>query len=126
MATLRFDKLTVKAQEALQAAQQFGAQSGQQQIEPIHLLWALLTQNDGVVPPLLSKLGVSPESLVSEIDRAVANLPKVSGVGENFLGKATDDALSRAFDEAARFKDDYVSTEHMLLGIASGGREACG
>ena len=118
MATLRFDKLTVKAQEALQAAQEFGSQSGQQQIEPIHLLWALLTQNDGVVPPLLSKLGVSPESLVSEIDRAVAKLPKVSGVSENFLGKATNDALSRAFEEAARFKDDYVSTEHMFLGIA--------
>jgi ATP-dependent Clp protease ATP-binding subunit ClpB len=123
MATLRFDKLTVKAQEALQAAQEFGAQSGQQQIEPIHLLWALLAQNDGVVPPLLSKLGVSPDSLVSEIDRAVAQLPKVSGVSQNFLGQATNDALSRAFDEAARFKDDYVSTEHMLLGIASGGRE---
>jgi ATP-dependent Clp protease ATP-binding subunit ClpB len=123
MATPRFDKLTVKAQEALQAAQDFGAQSGQQQIEPIHLLWALLAQSDGVVPPLLSKLGVSPESLVGEIDRAVAKLPKVSGVSQNFLGQATNDVLSRAFDEAARFKDDYVSTEHMLLGIASGGRE---
>jgi ATP-dependent Clp protease ATP-binding subunit ClpB len=123
MANLRLDKLTVKAQEALQAAQEFGAQAGQQQIEPVHLLWALLTQNDGVVPPLLSKLGVAPESLVPEIDRAVARLPKISGVSQNFLGKATNDALSRAFDEAARFKDDYVSTEHMLLGIASGGRE---
>ena len=71
-----------------------------------------------MVPPLLSKLGVSPDSLVSEIDRAVAQLPKVSGVSQNFLGQATNDALSRAFDEAARFKDDYVSTEHMLLGIA--------
>ncbi|MGA8102491.1 MAG: AAA family ATPase [Candidatus Acidiferrales bacterium] len=123
MANLRLDKLTVKAQEALQAAQEFGAQAGQQQIEPVHLLWALLTQNDGVVPPLLSKLGVAPESLVPEVDRAVARLPKISGVSQNFLGKATNDALSRAFDEAARFKDDYVSTEHMLLGIASGGRE---
>jgi ATP-dependent Clp protease ATP-binding subunit ClpB len=123
MATLRFDKLTVKAQEALQAAQEYGAQAGQQQIEPIHLLWALLAQNDGVVPPLLSKLGISPDSLVQEIDRAVARLPRVSGVSQNFLGQATNDALSRAFDEAARFKDDYVSTEHMLLGIASGGRE---
>ena len=73
MATLRFDKLTVKAQEA---AQEFGAQSGQQQIEPIHLLWALLAQNDGVVPPLLSKLGVSPERVITEIDSAVARLPK--------------------------------------------------
>ena len=55
---LRFDKLTVKAQEALQAAQEIAARSGQQQIEPLHLLWALIAQGDGVVPPLLEKLGV--------------------------------------------------------------------
>ncbi len=59
---LRLDKLTVKAQEALQAAQEMGARSGQQQIEPLHLLWALVAQGDGVVPPLLAKLGVAPES----------------------------------------------------------------
>ena len=55
---LSFDKLTVKAQQALQAAQEMGGREGQQQIEPLHLLWALLAQGDGVVPPLLEKLGV--------------------------------------------------------------------
>ena len=58
---LSFDKLTVKAQQALQAAQEMGGREGQQQIEPLHLLWALLAQGDGVVPPLLEKLGVSPD-----------------------------------------------------------------
>ena len=57
---IRSDKFTVKAQEALQAAQEMGERSGQQQIEPLHVLWALVAQGDGVVPPLLEKLGVSP------------------------------------------------------------------
>ena len=56
----RFDKLTVKAQEAMQAAQEMAARYGQQQVQPLHVLWALLAQGDGVVPPLLEKLGVSP------------------------------------------------------------------
>ena len=68
---LRFDKLTVKAQEALQAAQEMGARSGQQQIEPLHLLWALVAQGDGVVPPLLEKLGVSPTALAAEVEKQV-------------------------------------------------------
>jgi ATP-dependent Clp protease ATP-binding subunit ClpB len=123
MATLRFDKLTVKAQEALQAAQERGARSGQQQIEPLHLLWALVAQGDGIVPPLLSKLGVAPEALAKEVDRAIDRLPKVSGVAQHYLTQATNDVISRAFDEADQFKDEYVSTEHLLLGISSGGRD---
>ena len=121
---LRFDKLTVKAQEALQAAQEMGAKSGQQQIEPLHLLWALVAQGDGVVPPLLAKLGVSPESLAAEVERQIERLPKVSGVSQNYLSQALNDVVSRAFDEATRFKDEYVSTEHLLLAIASGGHDA--
>jgi len=116
---LRFDKLTVKAQEALQAAQEMGARSGQQQIEPLHVLWALVAQSEGVVPPLLEKLGVSPASLAGEIEKQIGRLPQVSGVTEQFLSKASQDALERAFGEAERLKDDYVSTEHILLGIAA-------
>ena len=121
---LRMDKLTVKAQEALQAAQEMGARSGQQQIEPLHLLWALVAQGDGVVPPLLSKLGVAPEILAKEVERQIERLPKVSGVSQQYLSQALNELLSRAFDEAARFKDEYVSTEHLLLAIASGGHDA--
>jgi ATP-dependent Clp protease ATP-binding subunit ClpB len=123
---LRLDKLTVKGQEALTAAQEFGGRSGQQQIEPLHLLWALAAQGDGVVPPLLEKLGVSPARLASEIEKQVERLPKVSGAGEQYLSPATNKVLERAFDEAQRLKDEYVSTEHILLGIAGADRDPAG
>jgi ATP-dependent Clp protease ATP-binding subunit ClpB len=123
---LKFDKLTVKAQEALQAAQEFSARSGQQQIEPLHLLWALAAQGDGVVPPLLEKLGASPTTLSSEIEKQIARLPKVSGASEQSLSRASDAALEKAFDEAQRLKDEYVSTEHILLAIANAQNDPAG
>ncbi len=123
---LRFDKLTVKAQEALQAAQEMGGRTGQQQIGPLHLLWALVAQGDGVVPPLLEKLGVSSTRLAGEIEKQVERLPKVSGVAQQYLSPATNEILERAFDEAQRLKDEYVSTEHMLLAIAGADRDPAG
>jgi ATP-dependent Clp protease ATP-binding subunit ClpB len=120
---IRQDKLTVKAQEALQAAQEMGARSGQQQIEPLHLLWALVAQGEGVVPPLLSKLGVAPETVAKEVERQIERL-KVSGASQQYLSQGLNDVVSRAFDEAAKFKDEYVSTEHLLLALASGGHDA--
>jgi len=123
---LRFDKFTVKAQETLQAAQEMGWRAGQQQIEPLHILWALVAQGDGVVPPLLEKLGAAPTTLASEIQKQVDRLPKVSGVSDQFLSKTSNETLERAFDEAQRLKDDYVSTEHILLAIAAGDRDPAG
>ena len=120
---LRFDKFTVKAQEALQAAQEMSARSGQQQVEPLHLLWALVAQQEGVVPPLLEKLGASPASLAAEAEKQIERLPKVSGAGEQFLGRAANDVLEKAFGEAERLKDEYVSTEHILLAISAAGRD---
>jgi ATP-dependent Clp protease ATP-binding subunit ClpB len=122
----RLDKLTIKAQEALQAAQEMGARSGQQQIEPLHLLWALVAQADGVVSPLLEKLGVSPASLSSEIESQIGRLPKVSDLSQQYLSPATNKVLERAFDEAQHLKDEYVSTEHILLAIAADSRDAAG
>jgi ATP-dependent Clp protease ATP-binding subunit ClpB len=123
---LPLDKLTIKAQEALQAAQEMSARSGQQQIEPLHLLWALIAQGDGVVPPLLEKLGARPERLAGEIESQVGRLPKVSGASQQYLSQASNDALQRAFDEAGRLKDEYISTEHILLGIAGLDRDPAG
>src|SRR5271155_4932338 len=123
---LRMDKLTVKGQEALQAAQEMGARSGQQQIEPLHMLWALAAQGDGVVPPLLEKLGVSPTALAGEIEKQIERLPKVSGASEQSLSRSSNEVLDKAFDEAQRLKDEYVSTEHILLGIASADRDPGG
>jgi ATP-dependent Clp protease ATP-binding subunit ClpB len=122
----RFDKLTVKAQEAMQAAQEMASRNGQQQILPLHLLWALIAQGDGVVPPLLEKLGVSPTQLGAEVEKQVERLPKVSGVSEQYLSPEANKVLERAFEEAQRLKDEYVSTEHILLGIASIKRDSAG
>jgi ATP-dependent Clp protease ATP-binding subunit ClpB len=123
---LRFDRLTVKAQEATQAAQEMAARSGQQQVEPLHLLWALVAQGDGVVPPLLEKLGVAPTGIASEIEKQLGRLPKISGVSEQYLSKASNEALERAFEEAGRLKDEYVSTEHILLAISRSDHDPAG
>jgi ATP-dependent Clp protease ATP-binding subunit ClpB len=123
---LRYDKLTVKAQGALQEAQEIAARANQQQIEPVHLLAALLAQSDGLVAPLLSKLGVSPDTVSAEVRREIDRLPKVSGAAQQFLSPASNEVLSKAFDEAAHFKDEYVSTEHILLAIANLSRDPAG
>ena len=123
---LRYDKLTVKAQEALQAAQEMGARANQQQIEPLHILWALVAQGEGVVPPLLEKLGVAPTRLASEIEKQVARLPKVTGISQQHLSNSSNEVLERAFDEAQRLKDEYVSTEHILLSIAAASKDPAG
>src|SRR5712672_1073657 len=114
---LRFEKMTVKAQEAVQSAQEVAASHENQQIEPIHLLAALVAQADGVVPSLLTRLGVRTDALAGEIERELGRLPKVQGFSQQTSGRALNDVLERAFDEAQRFKDEYVSTEHMFLAI---------
>jgi ATP-dependent Clp protease ATP-binding subunit ClpB len=123
---LRMEKLTVKAQEAVQSAQEVAAKHENQQIEPVHLLAALVGQADGVVPPLLSRLGIRPEALSQEIEREIGRLPKVSGFGQQHMGRPLNDALERAFKEAEQFKDEYVSTEHMFLAIARQDRDPAG
>jgi len=123
---LRYDKLTVKAQEALQAAQDLAAKRSQQQIEPLHLLAALVAQRDGVVPPLLSRLGVRPESLEAEIETQLSRLPKVSGVSQQHLSTVSNEVLEAAFEEAEKFKDEYVSAEHILLAIAARAKDPAG
>src|ERR1700719_1645692 len=123
---LRFEKMTVKAQEGVQSAQEIAASHENQQIEPIHLLLALVTQADGVVSPLLARLGIRAELLTQEIEREIARLPRVTGFAQQHMGKPLNEVLERAFDEAQRFKDEYVSTEHMFLAIAGQDRDPAG
>ena len=123
---LRFEKLTVKAQEAVQSAQEIAAQHENQQIEPIHLLAALVAQEGGVVPPLVNKLGMRAEVLSQDIDKEIARLPKVQGFGQQHMSRAENQVLERAFKEAETFKDEYVSTEHLFLAIASEDRDPAG
>ena len=123
---LRFDKMTVKAQEALQEAQEVAASRQNQAVEPLHLLAALIQQADGVVPPLLARLGIRSEQLKQDLEREIGRLPKVQGFGQQHLGRALNDVLEKAFDEAGKFKDEYVSTEHMFLAIAGADRDPAG
>jgi ATP-dependent Clp protease ATP-binding subunit ClpB len=123
---LRFDKMTVKAQEALQQAQEIAARYENQAVEPIHLLAALAEQQDGVVPPLLARLGIRAELLTQDIEREIGRLPKVQGFAQHHLSRALNDILENSFDEATKFKDEYVSTEHLFLAIAAADRDPAG
>src|ERR1700694_2062338 len=122
----RFEKMTAKAQEAVQSAQEIAARHENQQIEPVHLLAALVAQEGGVVPPLVTKLGIRPEALSQEIEREISRLPKVQGFGQQHMGTAVNRVLERSFKEAEKFKDEYVSTEHLFLAIANEDRDPAG
>jgi ATP-dependent Clp protease ATP-binding subunit ClpB len=123
---LRFEKMTVKAREALQSAQDIAATHENQAIEPVHLLSALVAQVDGVVSPLLARLGIRSELLNQELEREIGRLPRVTGFAQQNMSRALDDVLQRAFKEAENFKDEYVSTEHMFLAIAAADRDPAG
>ncbi|MDD5542242.1 MAG: ATP-dependent chaperone ClpB [Acidobacteriia bacterium] len=115
---MRFDKFTLKAQEAIQAAQDLASKQNHQQLESLHLLMALLLQPEGVVLPTLQKLGAPSNAVVADTERALETLPKVSGGASQFISPALNQILEHAFKEADQFKDEYVSTEHLLLAIA--------
>src|SRR5881396_3512911 len=115
---MRLDKLTVKAQEALQAAQALASEHGHQSIEPEHLLHALVAQKDGVVAPILGKLGVRADTLASQVDAALEKIPQVRGGSGQYMGERLRAALERAQKQAESMKDEYVSTEHLLVAIA--------
>ncbi len=115
---MRLDKLTIKAQEAIQAAQSLADQHEHQAVEPEHLLAALLQQREGVVAPLLAKLGARADGVQRHVEADLARLPRVRGGGAQYLGERLRATLERAQREAERLKDEYVSTEHLLIGIA--------
>src|ERR1700674_4570292 len=114
---IRWDKFTVKAQEAVQRANSLASEHGNPELMPVHLLAALIEDKEGIVPPVLEKIGIGPQAIVSEHDGQSETMPKVSGGGatEASLSPALNQLLERAFKEADNFKDEYVSTEHLLL-----------
>ncbi len=116
---IKWDKFTVKSQEALQVAQGSAAENGNPEVLPLHLMAALLEDKEGVVRPVLEKVGVAVPQLQSAIHAAIAKLPKVQGAAQQpGLSQALNKVLDGAFKEAENFKDDYVSTEHLLLSLA--------
>ncbi len=115
---MRFDKFTIKSQEVIQNAQTLAGRHGNQQIEPVHLMAAMLDDKEGIGGSVVKKLGVSPDVVVREISEAIEKLPKVSHTGDTYLSPRTKGVLDAAFTEAATMKDEYVSIEHILLAIA--------
>jgi ATP-dependent Clp protease ATP-binding subunit ClpB len=115
---MRLDKLTVKAQEILQAAQSLADQGNHQAIEPEHVLLALLQQQEGIVGPLLAKLGARPETIAREIEAELGKIPRVQGGGRQYASPRLEGVVNRAWDEAQRLRDEYISTEHLLIAIA--------
>src|SRR5437588_481678 len=113
----RFEKFTEKSQEALQAAAREASGRGQQAIEPEHLLLALLTDEGGLTRPLLEAAGGSPQAIQPAAVSLVERLPRVSG-GQSHLSNALTAVLERAEKEAEALKDEYISTEHLLLAMA--------
>ena len=116
----RLDKLTQKAQEALQQAQSIAQQADSQVLFPLHLLVALAQEKEGIVRPVLEKCNVPPDAIVQEAQRMLASLPKTAGMQQPglYLSQPMNQVLEHAFDEATRFKDEFVSTEHLLLAMA--------
>ena len=113
---IRWDKFTVKAQEAVQRANEIAAEHGNPEILPVHLLAALIEDREGIVSPVLEKLGVGREAVLSDVYKEIERLPKVSGgANQPQMSPALNQLLERAFKEADNFKDEYVSTEHLLL-----------
>lgn len=115
---MRWDKFTVKAQEAISEAQKKAEESGHQMIENEHVLYALLQEKDGTVESILEKLGTSPAAVKKDLERELSKLPRVEGAGAQvYIGPILKRSLDVASAEAERLKDEYVSTEHVLIGI---------
>jgi len=116
---IRWDKLTVKAQEAVQRANDLASEHGNPELQPVHVLAALLEDREGIVAPLLERVGLPVQSVQSQAVAAIDRLPKVSGGGaaQASLSSAANQLLEEAFKEASNFKDEFVSTEHLLLAM---------
>jgi len=115
---IKWDRLTVKSQEAVQAASGHAAENGNPEVLPLHLMAALLEDREGVVIPVLEKVGVPVEQLLSGVNAAITKLPKVQGGGQPGMSAALQKVIEQGFKEAENFKDDYVSTEHLLLALS--------
>ena len=118
---MKYDNFTVKAQDALNEASALAQRNDNGQIEGCHLLLALLEQKDGLVPPLLARIGADAEAAAGNCRAGIAALPKVYGeAAQVYLSQGVSKALAKAEGEAAALKDDFVSTEHILLALADG------
>ncbi|MCC8120111.1 MAG: ATP-dependent chaperone ClpB [Bacteroidales bacterium] len=113
---MNFNNFTIKSQEAIQKAVEITKSSGQQAIEPVHLLKAVMEEGESVVKFIFAKIGASPMQLAGQIDREISNLPRVSG-SEPYLSRTSNDVLQKALDIAKKNGDEYVTLEALLMAI---------
>jgi ATP-dependent Clp protease ATP-binding subunit ClpB len=123
---MRADKLTIKSQEALSEAQSLASARGHAAVEAAHLLAALLAQPEGSTLPVLQKLGVSPNAVQAAVEGLLSRHPKVQGGAQPRLADGLGRVLETAFKEAEALKDEYVSTEHLLLALAADAKDPAG
>jgi ATP-dependent Clp protease ATP-binding subunit ClpB len=123
---MRWDKFTVKSQEAIQAAQAKAEALGHAEVRPEHLLAVFLAQDENIVVPVLAKIGVDRAKLAHDIEKSLGSLPKVQGGGEAALSPALRQVLAEAEKEADKLKDEYVSTEHLFLAMLKDGASGAG
>ena len=116
---MTINNLTIQAQEALQSAMSLATGHGQQAVEPLHILEAIVTEDDSVGVYLLQKLGVNINALRSMLKQEIDRLPKVSG-GDPYFSRESSEAIQKAGDFTREFNDKYASVEHLLLGILAG------
>ncbi|MBP6005042.1 MAG: ATP-dependent chaperone ClpB [Pyrinomonadaceae bacterium] len=114
---MRFDRFTIRGQEAVQEAIGVAEKGQNQQVEPEHLLAAMLEQKEGVVKPILGKIGANAQAIVSEVQAAIEKFPKVSG-GQQYFSSRTNTIFQEAQKAAEKMQDEYLSTEHLLMTIA--------
>lgn len=118
-------KLTTKSREALHSAEAIARRREHQEVNTLHLLSALLDQDSGMVPALLDKAGISPQGVRNQLERTLERAPRVQG-GDNYIGRELKTALDAAFELKAKLGDDFVSTEHLLLGLMTAGKTQAG
>src|SRR3954447_13656987 len=122
---MQLDRLTTKSRQALEAATALAAARNNPETTPEHLLAVLLEQEDGIVVPVLNKLGARPEAVRADVNRALEQLPTIQGTAtEPTVSRELVAALRAAERELGRFQDEYVSTEPLLLSLAAHGSAA--
>jgi ATP-dependent Clp protease ATP-binding subunit ClpB len=121
---MRLDKFTLKAQEAIESAVASAEKQNHQQVEPEHILASMIEQSEGVTRPMLGRVGVNLQAVLSELEAAIKKFPQVSGTGQRYYGNRATEVFNRAQKEADKFKDDYISTDSLLLAIAEDKQEA--
>ncbi|NUP10279.1 MAG: ATP-dependent chaperone ClpB [Polyangiaceae bacterium] len=120
---MRFDRMTTKAQEAIRGALDYASKNGHPELYPEHVLRELIVQEGGIVAPVISKAGASPEAIRTALESKLQSYPRVSGGAEPGLSRRLMTMMQKAEDEAKALKDDFISTEHMLLAAAKNDRD---